>query len=131
MRAFLQRAPTPPPIQPESPDNPNQLEAEMTNEEPILLGYESDLSSDDESLVDSGEIWFRGSSAGEIEDDDSEGEPLKKRIRRELDEPARVTRLKSLENRKSELKLALRDIEKLLSSRKTKFQAGENGLQSY
>ena len=129
MRAFLQRAPTPPPVQPEFADDPDQLEAEMTNEEPILPGYESDLSSDDESLVDTGEIRFQGSSAGEF--DDGEGESPKKRIRRELDEPARVTRLKSLENRKNELKLALRDIEKLLASRKTKFQAGNNGLQSY
>jgi hypothetical protein len=39
--------------------------------------------------------------------------------------------LKSLENRKNELKLALCDIEKLLASWKTKFQASENGLQSY
>src|SRR6202040_3538231 len=129
MRAFLQRAPTPPPVQPEFADDPDQLEAETTNEEPILPGYESDLSSDDESLVDTGEIRFQGSSAGEF--DDGKGESPKKRIRRELDEPARVTRLKSLENRKNELKLALRDIEKLLASRKTKFQAGNNGLQSY
>ena len=51
MRAFLQRAPTLLPVQPEFADDPDQLEAETTNEEPILPGYESDLSSDDESLV--------------------------------------------------------------------------------
>jgi hypothetical protein len=131
MRAFLQRAPTPPPIQPESPDDLDQHEAEMTNEELTLLDYDSDLSSDNESLVDTGEIWFEGSSAGQIEDRDNVGEPSKKRIRRELDEPARVTWLALFENCKNELKLALRDIEKLLASRKTKFQGGENGLQSY
>lgn len=43
----------------------------------------------------------------------------------------KVTQLQLLENHKNELKLALCDIEKLLASRKTKFQAGKNGLQSY
>ena len=114
MRAFLQRAPTSLPIQPEFADDPNQLEAEMTNDKPISPGYESDLSSDNELLVGTGEIWFQGSSDGEV--DDSGGESPKKRICRELDELAQVTRLKSLENRKNELKLALCDIEKLLAS---------------
>jgi hypothetical protein len=76
MRAFLQRAPTPPPVQPEFTDDPDRLKAEMTNKEPILPGYKSNLSSDNESLADTGEIWFQGSSAGKF--DDGRGESPKK-----------------------------------------------------
>ena len=76
MREFLQKAPTLTPIQPESPDDPSQPEADMPDEGPILLSYESDLSSDDKSLVDTGEMLFQGSSVGQIED--GRGEPLKK-----------------------------------------------------
>ena len=43
MKAFLQRALTPPPDQPEFADDPDQLQAEMTNEDPILPGYKSDF----------------------------------------------------------------------------------------
>ena len=68
MRAFLQRALIPLPVQPEFADDPDPLEAEMTNMEPILPGYESDLSSDNESLVDTGEIQFQGSSTSEFDD---------------------------------------------------------------
>ena len=64
MREFLQKAPTLTPIQPESPDDPNQPEADMPDEGSILLSYESDLSSDDKSLVDTGEMLFQGSSVG-------------------------------------------------------------------
>lgn len=76
MREFLQKAPTLTPIQPESPDDPNQPEADMPDEGSILLGYESDLSSNDKSLVDTGEMLFQRSSVGQIED--GRGEPLKK-----------------------------------------------------
>ena len=48
----------------------------MPDEGSILLGYESDLSSDDKSLVDTGEMLFQRSSVGQIED--GRGEPLKK-----------------------------------------------------
>ena len=60
MRAFLQRALIPLPVQPEFADDPDTLEAEMTNKEPILPGYES--------LVDTGEIQFQGSSTSEFDD---------------------------------------------------------------
>lgn len=47
----------------------------MPDEGSILLSYESDLSSDDKSLVDIGEMLFQGSSVGQVED--GRGEPLK------------------------------------------------------
>lgn len=101
----------------------------MPDEGSILLSYESDLSSDDKSLVDTGEMLFQGSSFGQIED--GRGEPLKKWICQELDEPEQVTWLRLFENHKNELRLALHDIKKLLVSWKINFQGGENGLQSY
>ena len=128
MREFLQKAPTLTPIQPESPDYPNQPEADLLDEGSILLSYESDLSSDDKSLVDTGKMSFQGSSVGQIED--GRGEPLKKWICQELDEPEQVTWLRLFENQRNELRLALHDIKKLLVSWKINFQGGENGLQS-
>lgn len=128
MREFLQKAPTLTPIQPEFPDDPNQPEADMPDEGSILLSYESDLSSDDKSLVDVGEMLFQGSSVGQVEDGRGE---LLKWICQELDEPEQVTWLRLFENHKNELRLALHDIKKLLVSWKINFQGGENGLQSY
>jgi hypothetical protein len=49
----------------------------MINEEPILPGYKSNLSLDNKSLVDTGEIRFQGSSAGEVDDSGGESPPKK------------------------------------------------------
>ena len=54
-----------------------------------------------------------------------------KKTRRQLNEPVLVTWLKLHEKQSNKWKQALQDIEKLLWSHKTKFQAGNKGLQSY
>ena len=79
--------------------------------------------ADDESLT--------GVEEDSVDNGDSDEDPPAKRIRRQLEEPVLVTRSKLREKRMTEQKQALRDIEKLLQSRKTKFQAGDKGLQSY
>ena len=136
MRDYLQRAPAPSPIQPESsqaqsPIDPDRAEAtyDTYDSEPTFVGYDSDLESDDESLMGAGEdlVDSPGPRASENEDE----APPAKRIRRQLEEPVLVTRLKLREKRANEHKQALCDIQKLLQSRKTTFQAGDKGLQSY
>ena len=136
MRDYLQRAPAPSPIQPESsqaqtPVDPDRAEAtdDTWDSEPIFMGYDSDLESDDESLMGAGEDLVDGPGSRVSENEDKE--PPAKRIRRQLEEPVLVTRLKLREKRTNEHKQALRDIQKLLQSRKTQFQAGDKGLQSY
>ena len=134
MRDYLQRAPAPSPIrtessQAQSPIDPDRAEVTSYDSEPIFVGYDSDLESDNESLMGAGEdlVDSPGLRASENE---NEAPPVK-RIRRQLEEPVLVTRLKLREKRTNECKQALHDIQKLLQSRKTKFQAGDKGLQSY
>ena len=136
MRDYLQRAPALSPIQPESsqaqsPIDPDWAEAtyDTYDSEPTFVGYDSDLESDDESLMGAGEdlVDSPGSRASENED---EALPAK-RVRRQLEEPVLVTQLELREKRTNEHKQAFCDIQKLLQSRKTKFQAGDKGLQSY
>jgi hypothetical protein len=85
MRDYLQRVPAPFPIQREnsqarSPDSdsedPDQGEAPTNDDEPIFMGYDSDLESlaDDESLTPG----IREDSV-----DDGDEDPPAKRIRRQ------------------------------------------------
>ena len=132
MRDYLQRAPAPSPIQHErlqaqSPKNLDQPDVLMNDNEPIFAGYYSDLESDDESLMGAGEDSVDGAESRVSEND----EPPAKRIRRQLEKPVLVTRSKLREKRINEQKQALHDIDRLLQSRKAKFQAGDKGLQSY
>jgi hypothetical protein len=57
--------------------------------------------------------------------------PPPPRKRQKLDVPARDMRKRAQEARLEALKKGLLDIEKLIASKKTKFDAGQNGLQAY
>ena len=93
MREFLKRAPEPSCTQ--LPKDPNQSEVPKSDSEPIFMGYDSDLESDDE-LLDDDEDLVDGqeSTANEC---DQDGEPPVKRIQRQLNEPVLVTWLKKHE----------------------------------
>jgi hypothetical protein len=54
--------------------------------------------------------------------------PARKRQRREV--PYRIERLEKRKKRQAEVKDALKDLQKLLQSKKTRFVAGPNGLQA-
>jgi hypothetical protein len=78
MRDYLQRAPAPSLIQPESsqarsPIHPDRAEAtyDTYNSELTFVGYYSDLESDDKSLMGAGEdlVNSSGSRASENEDE--------------------------------------------------------------
>lgn len=130
MRDYLQKVPASIPIQPEnsqarSHEDPNQGESPTNDDEPIFMAYDSDL----ESLADDESESLTGIREDSV--DNGDDDPPTKRIRRQLEEPVLVTQLKLREERINEQKQALQDIEKLLKSRKTKFQAGDKGLQSY
>ena len=96
------------------------------------MGYDSDLESDDETVVglDENTIDGAGSRVCENKSDECKELPTK-RTRRQLNEPVLITWLKLHGKQSNEWKQALQDIEKLLWSHKTKFQAGNKGLQSY
>ena len=127
MRDFLKRAPEPSRTQ--LPKDPDQSEVPKSDSESIFMGYDSDLESDDKLLDDDEDsVDDQESTANEC---DRDGEPPVKRIRRRLNEPVVVTWLKKCERRTKKWKQALHDIEKLLQSQKTQFQAGDNSLQSY
>lgn len=85
----------------------------MNEDEPIFIGYDSDLESlaDDESLTGIRE----DSESAAVDLDDGDEDPPTKRIRRRLEEPVLVTRSKLREKRINEQKQALRDIEKTLT----------------
>ena len=81
MRDYLQRAPAPSPIQHErlqaqSPKNPDQPDILMNDNELIFMGYDSNLESDDESLMGEGEDSVDGPELRVSESD----EPPAKRI---------------------------------------------------
>ena len=71
MRDFLKRAPEQSRTQ--LPKDPDQSEVLKSDSEPIFMGYDSDLESDDELLDDDED------TANEC---DRDGEPPVKRIRR-------------------------------------------------
>ncbi|KAJ7845230.1 hypothetical protein B0H14DRAFT_2584790 [Mycena olivaceomarginata] len=93
----------------------------MQIETPIFTGYLSDLPSDETS----------SSSSEDEADEESNKPPPKKRVRRKLDVPARTARLLGREKRAKDLQTGLTDIEKLIASKRTKFDAGQNSLQAY
>ncbi|KAJ7695321.1 hypothetical protein B0H14DRAFT_3530210 [Mycena olivaceomarginata] len=95
---------------------PVQLE-----DSPIFMGYLSDLPSDNTS----------SSSSDDEADDEGDNPPPKKRVRRKLDIPARTARLVAREHRAKALQSGLQDIEKLIASKRTAFDAGQNSLQAY
>ena len=70
----------------------------------------------------------------DTEGDGSEDEPIEaphKRVRRQLDVAVLITRECARQLRLKELNQALTDIKKLLVSRRTKFEAGQHGLQAH
>ena len=81
----------------------------MTDSEPIWIGYDSDLNSENDNAVDDDISNVDGSGQ---EDE----EPPVKRFQRQLNEPVLVTWLKSQEKWINEQRLALCDIEKLVKS---------------
>ncbi|KAH9018306.1 hypothetical protein EDB84DRAFT_1626781 [Lactarius hengduanensis] len=101
------------------------------NANAIFRGYLSDILSEGEDIE-----W----ADSDHEDDslDPVNHPLSTRNiipppkpkRRKLDTPARTAREQAKQARSQESKDALLDIEKLLTSKKTHFIAGANGLQS-
>ena len=93
MRDYLQKVPASIPIQPEnsqarSPEDPDQGEAPTNDDEPIFMGYNSDL----ESLADDESESLMG--IREVSVDNGDDDPPTKRIRRQLEEPVLVTQLK-------------------------------------
>jgi hypothetical protein len=88
----------------------------------VLTGYESDFSDDDplDDMVENEEV--EGENENGVDDDG-----IRTR-RHKLGIPARKARQISSENRRNE---ALVDIEKVVKSRKTQFEAGAHGLQAY
>ena len=91
MRDYLQRVPAPVPIQTEnsqarSPEDPDQGlgEAPTNDDEPIFMGYDSDLESlaDDESLTGLGITGTEDSVASDDSGHDEDTDPPARRIRR-------------------------------------------------
>lgn len=80
----------------------------MTDSEPIWIGYDSDLNSENDNAVDDDILNVDGSG--------QEDEEPVKRFQRQLNEPVLVTWLKSQEKWINEQRLARCDIEKLVKS---------------
>jgi hypothetical protein len=139
MHNFFQRKaaaavlPPPPSVGSSPPlDNSNQnanlheLEREIIAPAEQVNYLSDDWSDDDESSDDS-----------EVEDDNTplseqslpQSTPAQKR--RKLDIPVRTARKQRQEARSKELQMAYNDIHKLIHAKKTKFEAGVTGLQSY
>ena len=98
----------------------------------VFTGYTSDLSDDDLTALDlpsDDEILdpenHRDSGAAATD------EQPRKRAWHNLDIPVRIAHKLAHENRYKELRQALADIEKVVRSRRTEFQAGHHGLQAY
>ena len=89
----------------------------MRSESPFIFPeYLSDLSSDDEELVQGPSVSMSTEMSKE-----EELEPLKKHIHQELEVPTHVAQIQKMENQRKELASALDDIKKLVHSQKTKF----------
>jgi hypothetical protein len=88
---------------------------------PIFMGYLSDLPSDNTS----------NSSSVDEADDEGDNPLPKKCVCRKLDIPAHTARLVAQEHRAKTLQSGLQDIEKLIASKRTAFDAGQNSLQAY
>ena len=131
MNFLSQKKPVEVSSDPEPPTEEDKSDDDLLDQEPAVaahLGYESNVP-DDEPLKD-------------LADDDpvessreAEYEPItvasKGRVRRKLDIPV----LKAWENvcneHRKQLQQALDDIEKLIKSKQTYFDAGQKSLQSY
>jgi hypothetical protein len=88
--------------------------------------YSSDESSESES-GDDGDNWHDKDVIGHTQQR-LPAVPPQKRRRREV--PYRTERLEKKKQRYAELKDGLKDLQKLLKSKKTTFMAGPNGLQA-
>ncbi|KAJ7616728.1 hypothetical protein B0H17DRAFT_1152613 [Mycena rosella] len=100
-----------------SPSPPSSPEPFRNN--PVFTGYISDLPSDEPD------------ASSDEADDEGDKPPPTKRVRRKLDVPARTARILAQEERKKEKESGLRDIEKLIGSKRTEFDAGANSLQAH
>ena len=100
------------------PQQPNRVTA-------VLTGYESDFS-DDDPLDDMVGNEVEGKDENAVDDDGTQTRQWRK-----LDIPARIARQTASENQRNELKQVLVDIESVVKSRKTHFEAGAHGLQAY
>ena len=133
MRTYFHKL-TPPPTRPLSPvlsdqvdsdayESPAHSEPTNDNGDEVFQGWTSDLEEDDamEPFLDT-------------EGNGSEDEPIEaphKRVRHQLDVAVLVTRECARQLRLKELNQALTDIKKSLVLRRTKFEAGQHGLQAH
>jgi hypothetical protein len=143
-------APKPKTLQPSTAEPPTvepsgtaATEHGEQNENEIFTGYLSDKEESSESDEhDDGNEELTASqidrhSAGlNMGGLDAEQASFRVRVppqpkRRKLDVPARVARQRAQEDRKKDSELALKDIEKLICSKREIFEAGRNGLQEY
>ena len=104
----------------------------------FFTGYLSDLFDDAPQLEDEGNInEDEPEDFGGLQVGGTDSEPSYFRVcqpppqkRRRLDVPYRVARKKKREERRAVLQAGLVDIEKLIASKKTRFDAGGTGLQA-
>ena len=103
----------------------------------IFTGYASDLESElDESMSDESSEendendQHGGKSSGICAPEFPMSEPPQLK-RRRLEIPKQIARHNAKESRLRKLETALKDIEKVIASKLTQFQAGRNGLQEY
>lgn len=117
-------------------DRDLDADADVESDDGVCCGYLSDMSQtgqidewDDSEDVNAPEmerhidVHHPTSSTNII--------PPPPRKRQKLDVPARVVRQKAREAHVNILKKCLLDIEKLIASKRTEFDAGRNGLQAY
>jgi hypothetical protein len=127
MQNFLNKPVPTIPATAETTETHNDLEAAHENPigtSTVVFGYLSDLSDDDTLDMDD-EI----DASDEMES--TEDEQPRKRVRRKLEVSVQKAHELAHKSRKKELQQALSDIEKVIRSRCTDFQAGRNGLQAY
>jgi len=127
MQNFLNKPVPTIPATAETTETHNDLEAAHENPigtSTVIFGYLSDLSDDDTLDMDD-----KIDASDEMES--TEDEQPRKRVRCELEVSVQKARELAHESRKKELQQALSDIEKVICSRRTDFQAGRNGLQAY
>jgi hypothetical protein len=126
----------------EDPESPEELTSETSPPDhpndfdpmPKAFEYESDTSNESDD-----DIWEDDwPEEDQVEEDESRGEdemiepesqPRQKR--RKLDVPVLKARAAARKNKRLILKSALVDIQKLIRSRRTNFEGGARGLQSY
>lgn len=128
-------------------DNPEEHHLDMEFEDGLdelpeanqAMEYDSDTSNDDpvDAENDDEDIWGSGwsderePSEEEAGRENSEPENQPRRKRQRLDIPVVEARKAARINKHKILESALVDIERLIRSRKTKYDGGSRGLQSY